>query len=472
MLLKKGIVRRTFLFSALLIILVILISFAVLYFAMPQYYLYKKEQVLQDNLDRLVTELKASETQEKCASLISDFIEANNASVISFDPNDTPLLELSTPFVSMQSGGKVNSFLKITRKQNGAEQEVIIKSNALFTSGKALSLRGDIGTPLIDYVMVGGTLQPIDEAKDVVLSLIPYILFIGIAIGLSLSLIYARQISKPILKISGAAVRMQRMEPEAMSGIHTSDELGQLSENLDALYASLLQNIDSLKKETEKANRLERFKTEMMQSASHELKTPIAALSGMLDGMLDNIGVYKNRDKYLSECKEQVEKLSLLVSEILNASKADMQEEEIVLEDTAIDELTKRALADYALTIDEKCLQVSKELPHTVIASDSSVLYRIITNLISNAVRYTPKSGKISIALSKERFSIENQCAHISKEELDKLLEPFYTRSYNRDKAKSGTGLGLYIVKRNLERLNMKYKLEQTEQGLKFSIFL
>lgn len=472
MFLKKGIVRRSFLFSALLIILVILVSFAVLYFAMPQYYLFKKNQTLQNNLNDLETKLKAAGTQETCSSLLSDFIEANNVSVLSFDANDRPLMELSTPFVSMPDGGKASALFKIIRKPDGADPQIIIRSSDSPGAESALSLRGEIGTKIIDHIMVSGTLQPIDEAKSVMLSLIPYVLFLGIAMGLFLSWIYARKISKPILKISDATVKMQRMEPDARSGIHTDDELGQLSKNLDALYESLLKNINSLRDEMDKANRMERSKTEMMQSASHELKTPIAALSGMLEGMLDNVGVYKNRDRYLGECKKQVEKLTSLVGEILSASKADTCEDELSWEDVAIDELVDRALTDYAVSASEKQLHVMKELPRIVVTTDRSMLFRIITNLLSNAVRYTPRNGDVRIILSKECLLIENQCAPIPGEEFQKLFEPFYTRSYNRDKAESGTGLGLYIVKRNLERLSMKYKLEQTGRGLKFSICL
>jgi two-component system sensor kinase Ihk len=302
------------------------------------------------------------------------------------------------------------------------------------------------------------------------LALMPYVLVIGFAIALFFAWLYARQISKPILRISDAAIKMQHMEPDAVSGIRTNDELGQLSNNLDELYANLRENIGHLRDEMKKANRLERSKTDMMQSASHELKTPISALSGMLDGMLDNVGAYKNRDKYLLECKEQVTKLSVLVGEILNASRADKCDDELVLEDTAVDILAERALEDYTVTIDEKQLDVNKELRHTVIVADPSILYRIFTNLFSNAVHYTPNGGKINIVLSEDYFSIENQCAPIPDEELQKLFEPFFTRSYNRDKTESGTGLGLYIVKRNLERLGINYDMKQTGLGLKISL--
>jgi signal transduction histidine kinase len=117
-----------------------------------------------------------------------------------------------------------------------------------------------------------------------------------------------------------------------------------------------------------------------------------------------------------------------------------------------------------------KRLLVEKELLPTVIVSDPSVLYRVMTNLVSNAVRYTQHGGIINISLSEERFSIENNCAPIPDAELERLFEPFYTRSMSRDKTESGTGLGLYIVKRNLERLGIKYDVAQTGTGLKISL--
>jgi two-component system sensor kinase Ihk len=495
MFLKKGIVRKTFIFSSLLIVLVVMTSFAVMYFAMPEYYLYKKEQMLQQNLDALVDALKHTDSPEACKTLIADFVESNNATVLTFDAGQTLLVEMSSPFVSMQEVGanmiykviddpdinnrKVASFFTVAIRQDEASGEtktgtaefgIAIKSSTAVQENEILTLSRTVGSALLGTITVAGTLQPIDEANDVILSLIPYVLVIGLAIGFLLAWIYARQISKPILRISDAAVRMQCMEPDAEAGVHTDDELGRLSDNLDGLYANLRRNLGDLRGEMEKVSRLERSKTEMMQSASHELKTPISALSGMLDGMLDNVGVYKNRDKYLLECKEQVGRLSALVSEILNASRADMCREEIILEDTSVGALIERALEDYDMQIRGKRLLVEKELLPTVIVSDPSVLYRVMTNLVSNAVRYTQHGGIINISLSEERFSIENNCAPIPDAELERLFEPFYTRSMSRDKTESGTGLGLYIVKRNLERLGIKYDVAQTGTGLKISL--
>ena len=494
---KAGITRRTFLFVALLIVLVTFVSFAILYFAMPSYYLYKKEQALKQGLEKLEDGLKSSTELEACADLIVDFSETYNVTVTTIAPSGIPIIQLSTPFLSMKSQHTEHSQIIINGETaeeeqlkdvitelyqiivTGDEKRVRIKQGKeeistyiTYEVGTDLLMEADIGTILIGKIQIQGTLQPIEEARGVILSLIPYALAAGSGIGLCLAWIYAQQITKPIRKLSAVAVKMKQMEHNVTwtSGVRTNDELGLLSENMDALYMSLSETIESLKAEMDKVNRLEQSKTEMMQAASHELKTPIAALSGMLDGMIDNVGVYKDKEKYLAKCKEQVEKLSFLVKEILAASKTDNDGQMNKLVDTEVDDMIRHILTEYEFIIKEKQLLIDTQMDSVTIQTESVLLYRALANLIGNAVMYTPKNGVIHIALTANQLDIENECSHIPEEELQKLFEPFYTRSGSRDKTVSGTGLGLYIVKRNLERLSISYHIQNTDTGFKITL--
>jgi len=507
-------VRKTFFFSALLIVLVTFISFAILYFAMPDYYLQKKQQGLRANLDTLIAQLHRAGDKDDSAELIAAFVAENNATAVAFDAAGAVIAELSSPLVSL-AGGEDNTYffmyshgggasgggasgagvsgggsssggassggdssrstftiraLPLSEDSPGPQTRAFISQREGFISN-VITLSSQVDTDALSRITISGTLQPIGEAKGVILSLMPYALLAGVVLGLLLSWVYARQISKPILQISAAACRMQVLEPEALSNIRSRDELGLLSQNLDALYASLRENIGQLQEEMAKVNRMERAKTELMQSAGHELKTPIAALSGMLEGMIDDIGVYRDKEKYLRQCKGQVEKLTTLVAEILNASQADSAQAARPV-DTALDELLEHALADHAITLEGKGLRLITELMPVTIATDPSAFYRVLTNLVSNAARHTPAQGEIRVKLSREQLSIENTCAPIPEDELPKLFEPFYTLSYSRDKTESGAGLGLHIVKRNLEMLNIPYRLENTKTGLKITLFL
>jgi signal transduction histidine kinase len=126
------------------------------------------------------------------------------------------------------------------------------------------------------------------------------------------------------------------------------------------------------------------------------------------------------------------------------------------------------------LLIEEKHLHLSVETNEFMYDTDKNMLQNVLSNLVSNAVRYTEADGEIRIVLHTKGIgavlSIENQCAVIAEHEIERLFEPFYSLSYSRDKRKSGAGLGLYITKKILERLQIDYKMEKTLLGLRFNL--
>lgn len=522
---KKGIVLKTFIFTTVLITSVMLVSMGVLYFTLPDYYFYLKEKGLNENSNVLAQELSNAESMEKCVELIASFATKNNVDILPYDANGYFIADMSSQFILLNESGRFMLRVKVIEDNvfynaepsneknvfNEAEttSKGIVRSHGITiglepvtaegiepgmsvleakrmpayssfsdvaltrkSSFSDISLTREIGGPHIGSVYIISNLQPIDEAKSVILSLTPYLLAFDILIALAAAYFYAKRISRPILAISGAATRMQQMIPGTVSNIRTDDELGELSLNLDNMYVSLCANIEKLQEEMTAAHQLEQSKTDFMRAASHELKTPIAALNGITEGMIDGIGIYKNKEKYLTESKKLIDRLSQLVNEILNASAVDNINDAVSFEPVDISLIIRKALKGYSLFIEEKNLRVSFEPFDFVCHTDKQILLNAISNLISNAVKYTDTGGEIKISFSREQDSgvlaIENQCGNISDDELQKLFEPFYSRSYSRDRSKSGTGLGLFIVKRNLERLNILYKFENTQSGVRF----
>jgi len=493
MLLKKGIVRKTFFFSSLLITLVILVSFAILYYMTPRYYFRWKEDSLKNNIATLAQKLSSTEDYDSGAALINIFCEANNVVLIAFDADENIIQELSTMFIGVRSFGyAINETAPAPIPGQMFIDRAVPEAGLTIQAGQdagAVSIRrsiiggnpqnyialdSHIGTALVESILVRGALQPIDEASGVILSLLPYIFIAAIFLGLLLSGLYANRVSKPLLAISDAALKMQTMEPGIESGVRTDDELGRLSSNLDALYGKLLENVDELRAEISEVNRLERAKTEMLQGAGHELKTPVAALSGMLEGMIDNVGQYKNRDRYLRECRGQAERLAALVAEILEAATGDMHGQEPDMRPVDAGQSIENILNGYLFDIEAKNLEVEKNMRHINIMTAQGLFERVVSNLLSNAVRYTPQYGKISVNLTRAAdgaavLSIMNDCAgHIPDDDLIKMTEPFYTRTYSRDRGKSGTGLGLYIVRRSLESMGVPYRLDNTGDRFAF----
>lgn len=474
---KRGITLNIFIFTSILISLVIIISFGILYIVLPDYYSYTKHKKLENNTETLVEDIKSANTHNEINELIAEFSTLNNANVMVYDEKDELIVELSTPFSIFynNSGDLPKIRVKIEditgNQDTHRKREIILWHNNVHS----IELRKYIGIHNIGYIKINGTMQPINEAKYVIMSLMPYLLIVDILIALIAAYLYSRKITKPIVTLSDTAKQMQTLTPGIISGLRTNDEIGELSENLDLLYGKLCSNIDNLKNEMDKVSELEKSKTDFMRAASHELKTPISALNGIVEGMIDNVGAYKDRNQYLLKSKKILDNLTNLINEILNASKLQVNESIIKVEQIKLFELVKLALDDNQLFIDEKKLNINSQKLDFVIQADKIILKTIISNIISNAVRYTIETGIININMTSESdfycFSVENQCDNIPENELQKLFEPFYTRNYSRTRNKSGTGLGLYIVKRNLEKLGLPYKIENTALGFKFSIY-
>ncbi|MDR3239133.1 MAG: HAMP domain-containing histidine kinase [Clostridiales bacterium] len=492
----KGIAFKIFLFTAALIALAVIVSLGILCFILPDYYLRSKTAAIQKQADLLAHALSASRTEEDCASLIKDFAAANNAVVLALKGGE--MLPLSSPFLSLGPPSQMRVFFK-TAAASGETDAILERFENIRIAGSGAAgfseaddqiagprfmtsiqqqmiLDKPIQNSLMDRVRIVCTMQPVGEATQVIISLTPYLLILDLLIALPAAYFYARRLTKPILRLSAVASQMRQMAPGAAgatgaAGIYSRDELGDLSRSLDLLYQSLCANIETLRQEKETVNQLEQAKTDFMRAASHELKTPIAALNGILEGMIDGIGVYKDRNKYLLECKNLISRLTGLVNEILNAAAMDAVEEKFSRDPVDIDILLSNALEEHRVLAEGKNLRVALDLLPCQVNTDEVIFYHTIINLVSNAVKYTPAGGLIQISLNPEVLSIENECEPIPPDQISKLFEPFFTLSYSRDKKRSGTGLGLYIVKRNLERLHMTYSMKNSDLGLQFNIF-
>lgn len=511
MLKKKGILLKTFAFTSLLITVIVLISFGILFFILPDYYLYTKNKTLQKRADQLVSEIDGAKTEDELAQFISDFSLNNNATVMAFNSSDELVAHLSSPFVSMYSVSaedskritvtlaKTNKDLTEDSTDGDLNHHAVISKSTILENPKSIALEGipsgyvlkmrnsmdashiemtkKVNNTAIASITITSTLQPIDEAKSVMISLIPYLLLIDLLIALVAAYFYSKQLTKPIIHLSETAAEMQSLRPNISCKINTNDELGELSDNINALYIKLRANIENVKREMEKVSLLEKSKTDFMRAASHELKTPITAINGMIEGMIDHVGRYQDKERYLKECKKLIDHLSKLVHEILKASKLDTTEYILHMEKIDLWEIIEKNLENNKILIEENKLKLFLNKKNLEAYIDQTIIENTLSNIISNAVKYTKPNGQIHIFTSETEevriLSIENECEPIPIDDLEKLFEPFYTRNYsrNRHKYKNGTGLGLYIVKKNLETLNLPYKLENTKLGLKFNIY-
>lgn len=303
------------------------------------------------------------------------------------------------------------------------------------------------------------TIDSQKEARDISLGFLPYTLLASFVLSLIASYLYARMISAPILEIKRMTKRMKRLDRTASLPIDSQDEIGVLKQHINDLYHHLLEVIDNLEKQKQENLKLEQMKVEFLRGASHELKTPLASLKIILENMRDNIGRYKDRDRYLSVSLDIVDEMNQIVLEILSLSS--IQELGGEKEWIQLDDVVNRILTQNQVLVENRSLSIDNYLPATSIFMNLPILKLVLSNIISNAVKHSDKGGVIRIGLENEGtdFVIEN--TSVSKENIS-----------TKAQSKKEGGLGLFVVKYLLEHEELSYRFEESSTGRRFVMVL
>ena len=289
---------------------------------------------------------------------------------------------------------------------------------------------------------------------------------------------YTWYMTKPIKKISKLSKQMADMNFSGLCPTNRTDEIGVLSHSLNDLSKKLAAALSDLQEANQKLQadidmerQLEKQRVEFFAAASHELKTPVTIIKGQLQGMLYQVGRYKDRETYLAQSLEVTDTLEKLVQELLTISRLDTpgytcKKSNLNLSNLIIDRLT--ALEDLFM---QKDLTVSQSIsPEVYILGDMQLLQKALDNLLGNAAAYSEAGNQIIVRLWKENekanLTIENTGAYIPYEAISKLFEPFYRVDQSRSRQTGGTGLGLYIVKTILDLHGAKIEIANTIQGV------
>lgn len=304
---------------------------------------------------------------------------------------------------------------------------------------------------------------------------LPISLICCAAAALICSLIFSRAMTIPIMRIARSTERMAHLDRQASCPVHSQDELGMLAMRINALYSSLLSTIDHMAEDKLRASKADKAKLDMLRAASHELKTPVTALSVMLENMILGVGKYKERDTYLVQCLSMVEQLSHMIKEILDASRFDAASEKNRAETFDLARRLPAICEPYRLIALSSGLEFALDtVQECIVHLPPDSLEKILSNLLSNAACYTSPGGRIHVRLNSDSIVIENQCTPIPPEKLAHVFEPFYRPDFARDRRDGGNGLGLYIVDTLASALELRYSFAAMDAppGMRFTLWL
>lgn len=285
--------------------------------------------------------------------------------------------------------------------------------------------------------------------------------------------IFRTKITAPLEAVTAESKKLARLAfDEFAPDTARKDEIGNLSR-------ALTEVSDQLHKRWDDERDLEHKRQEFVASASHDLKTPLALIGGYAEAIAQNISPDDNA-RYLDAIEREARRMNDLVLEMLDYTKLQRMEELSGAYTLSLTQLVQNLLEEMEPLFAGRNVTANLE-KYVRIRGDEALLRRAIGNLLSNAAKFTPEDGTITVTLSTlpnpdpsylapslPVLTVENTGEPIAAEDLPRIFEMFYRGDKARDR--SGSGLGLAITQRIFALHHLSCRAENTDHGVRFLV--
>lgn len=285
----------------------------------------------------------------------------------------------------------------------------------------------------------------------------------SILAGLVLFLIL-RGMLKPLGRLTDAARAMAEGDfavrvPETRS----TREVAELSAAFNSMADELSEVEDS--------------RREFVANVSHELRSPITAISGYIEGMRDGVIPPEQHEKYLAIVSDESKRLSHLIGELLALSRLERDDAALSLTDFDVCDLLERVFLRRTGDLEKRGMDVDCDFDPEpcFVRADMARIDQVLVNLIDNAIKFTPDGGVITLRVRAESglctVTVQDNGVGVLPEDRPRVFERFFTADRAHTSGK-GTGLGLSICQRILEMHGQKIRLMDTQEGAAFAFTL
>jgi signal transduction histidine kinase len=256
--------------------------------------------------------------------------------------------------------------------------------------------------------------------------------------ALSVSAIVSRRIADPVTDLARVSRRIASGNYRARADVGGQrDEIGELAASFNDMAAALED--------------AELRRSRVIGDVAHELRTPLATLSGYLEGLSD--GVIEPSDDLWAQLRGETARLQQLVDDLQDLSRAEAGTIAIRPAPTPPDMLVQRAVDGFALRFENKGVHLAAELTPGIpeVLADEDRTIQVLNNLLSNALRHTPPGGRVTVSAAQQdgqiTFTVTDTGNGIAAEHLPYIFDRFYRADTSRSREGGGSGIGLTIAR-------------------------
>lgn len=315
------------------------------------------------------------------------------------------------------------------------------------------------------YAFISTSLEPISSTVSLLKRQL--ILTIGIVLLVAFLIAYtiSKKISSPIEKITNISKKMSSGNYDV--NFDTGTDINEIKE-LEI----------TLNKMSEELSKTENLRREFLANVSHDLKTPLTLIKANAEMVRDlNYNNKEKREKSLNTVTSEVDRLNLLVEDILDLSKIQSNAEDLDLEEFNISEIIRTIVERFNVLCERDGYSIECDLFDFNITADKKKIEQVIYNLITNAINYTGDDRKVFIKMkddnNKVKVEIIDTGNGINDEDLEHIWDKYYKADKKYKRVTYGTGLGLSIVKNILNLHKFEYGVESKKnEGTTFYFYV
>lgn len=297
----------------------------------------------------------------------------------------------------------------------------------------------------------------VDDLLPEVKSMFREMLFLGVTIlvvaGFTLTVWVYHSILSPLNKLQEATKQIRDGNLEFTLDVDADDEIGQLCQDFEEMRIRLKEN-------AEEKIQYDKESKELISNISHDLKTPITAIKGYVEGILDGVASSPERlDKYIRTIYNKANDMDRLIDELTFYSKIDTNKIPYTFSKINVSQYFKDCLEEVGLDMEARGIELgyfNYVDEDVMVIADAEQMKRVINNIISNSVKYLDKKkGIINIRIKDVgdfiQIEIEDNGKGIAAKDLPNIFDRFYRTDSSRNSSQGGSGIGLSIVRKIIE---------------------
>lgn len=261
--------------------------------------------------------------------------------------------------------------------------------------------------------------------------------------------------------------------------VYPIEQMSRDMEHLDEIhtYKELMPYINTIKEQHENILQNAKMRQEFTANVSHELKTPLTAISGYSELIQNGMANRKEAIHFAGEINKSAQRLITLINDTIRLSELDAPESEetVVYEEVDLYRIAEDCVNMLTISAEKHGVEINMHGRNAIMEGNKEMLEEVVYNLCDNAIRYNKKGGKVDVTVrpmeEKIYLCVEDNGIGIKKEHQERIFERFYRVDKSHSKSTGGTGLGLAIVKHIIQQSNAKMKLTSEKgKGTKIEI--